>query len=172
MITRKARPSAKMAERRTNIRNGVWPDLDPKDLWDRKKSDGFTTIPRCMTYILAIIDQLSGKNPLASTYLTLWCHVYDEGFVQIRSEDEFAFESGFTGQRARTTWRNKMKKLDELGFIRTSKGKSGDFYYTLLLNPFHVLKRAYKEGSPLINKDCYLSLLERAEEIGAKDMKD
>lgn len=172
MATKKTGSSTRMADRRTNLRNEVWQDLDPKDLWNRKKSDGYTTIPRCMTYILAIIDQLSEKNPLASTYLVLWCHVFDEGFVQIRSEDEFAFESGFTGQRARTTWRNKMKKLEELGFIRTSKGKSGDFYYTLLLNPFHVIKKEYKKGNSLINKDTYFSLLERADEIGAKDMKD
>lgn len=172
MAIKKKGSSARMAERRINLRDEVWPEVDPVAIWNRRKSDGYTTIPRCMTYILAIIDQLSGKNPLASTYLTLWCHVFDEGFIQIKNEDEFAFESGFTGQRAKTTWRNKMKTLAKLGFIRTSRGRSGDYYYTLLINPFHVIKKEYKEGNSLINKDAYFSLLERAEEIGAKDLKD
>jgi hypothetical protein len=172
MAIKKASSSARMVERRINLRAEVWPDLDPKALWNRKKSDGYTTIPRCMTYILTLIDQLSGKNPLASTYLTLWCHVFDEGFVQIKSEEEFAFESGFTGQRARTTWRNKMKALNELGFIDSSKGKSGDFYYTLIVNPFHIIKKTYLEGSQLISKDTYFSFVERADEVGARDLKD
>ncbi len=45
----------------------------------------------------------------AKRYLALWCRVFDEGFVEIRDKEAFAYESGFSGQRAVTTWSGRMK---------------------------------------------------------------
>jgi hypothetical protein len=125
-----------------------------------------------MSYILDILNQLSSGNPLAATYLTLWCHVYDEGLVEIKSEQELAFESGFKGQRAVATWRTKMKALKDLNFIAAEKGKFGDYNYVLIYNPFKVVKHHHKSGSGLISKDSYMALLERTQVIKAKDLLD
>lgn len=170
MTRRQLTVKAKMVQRRQEIIKELWPNHDPAYVWDRLKSDGYTTIPRCMPYILDILNQLSSGNPLASTYLTLWCHSYDEGLVEIKSEQEIAFESGFKGQRAISTWRDKMKKVKECGFIATEKGKFGAYNYVLLYNPFYVIKQHYKSGSGLISKESYLALVERAQIIGAKDL--
>jgi len=161
-----------METRRQELIKELWPSLDFRHVWHRKRSDGYTTIPRCMSYILDMLNQLSSGNPLASTYLTLWCHVYDEGLVEIKSEQELAFESGFKGQRSVATWKGKMKILKDLRFIEAEKGKYGDYNYVLIYNPFYIVKYHYKSGSGLISKDSYLSLVERAQVIKAKDLLD
>lgn len=160
----------KMEARRKTLIEELWPNMSTRVRWHRKKSDGWITTPRCMPYILDILDQLSAGSPLAATYLTLWCHSYDEGLVEVKSETEMAFESGFKGQRAVSTWKGKMKVLKELKFIEIEKGKYGDYSYVLLYNPFHVIKELYKSGNKLINKDSWVALVQRAQEVGAKDL--
>lgn len=160
----------KMAEQRQELLNELWPELNPKALWHRLKTKGFITIPRCMSLILDIINQLSNGNPLDSTYFALWCHTQDESLTVIKDEKSMAFECGFKGQRAVTTWKSKMKALKELGFIDSQKGKCGEYNYVLLLNPFLVIKQHYKSGVTFINKESYLALVERAQETGEKSL--
>jgi len=116
------------------------------------------------------MDQMSGKGfPLFGTYFSLWCRVFDEGFVEVRSEEELAFESGFTGTRGVVTWRSRMRKLEGLGFISTRPGLMGDFQYVLLLNPIHVIFRHYQATPPDV---AYNALLARLAEVGADDLLD
>lgn len=129
---------------------------------------GFTTIPRTMALIGRIIDQLSGKGiPLASTYLALWCWVFDEAFVEIRNPKELAYESGFNGTRGEATWRTRMRRLQELGFIMTKPGLLGEFQYVLILNPIKVIETHYS----VVPKDlAYSALLSRLTQVGADDL--
>lgn len=129
---------------------------------------GFTTIPRTMALIGRIIDQLSGKGiPLASTYLALWCWVFDEAFVEIRNPKELAYESGFNGARGEATWRTRMRRLEELGFIMTKPGLLGEFQYVLILNPIKVIETHYS----VVPKDlAYSALLSRLTQVGADDL--
>jgi hypothetical protein len=121
-----------------------------------------------MALVGRIIDQMSGKGfPLMSTYLTLWCWVFDEAFVEIRNPKEFAYESGFSGPRAEATWRNRMRRLEELGFIKTKTGITGDFQYVLIINPIQVIEEKYKS----LKKDhAYNALIGRLVQVGADDL--
>ncbi|MEI1471561.1 hypothetical protein QJN81_24965, partial [Escherichia coli] len=143
-MSEKAKRSGRrtLATKRKNLIAGLWGDeLDELNIWSRHEHDGFTTLPRTLTYINRILDFLGGSgSPLSQTYLALWCRVFDEGFVEIRDKEAFAYESGFSGQRAVTTWSGRMKKLKELGFILTKPGTSGEFQYVIILNPFPVIK--------------------------------
>ena len=154
-------------DRRKAMRERLWPDVTEDRLWLRKQRTGFTTIPRTMPLIGQVLDQLSGKGfPLMTTYLTLWCWVFDEGLVEIRNPREMANESGFSGPRAEATWRSRMRRLEELGFILTKAGLAGDFQYVLLLNPLGRIKEIY-DGKPpdfLLN-----ALLGRSAQVGADD---
>src|ERR1700679_45073 len=86
------------SDRRTTLRQQLWPDVTEDMLWLRRQRQGFTTIPRAMPLIGQILDQESGKGfPLSGVYLTLWCWVYDEGIVEVRSPRELAHEAGFSG---------------------------------------------------------------------------
>lgn len=77
-----------------------------------------------------------------------------------------ALESGFTGQRAENSWRDRMKKLEELGFIRSAKGATGNFHYILLLNPYIVVKKLKEDEKYNFSDVLYDTLIDRIDEIG------
>lgn len=160
--------SKSISERRKGLRDNLWPDIKESNLWLRSRRVGFTTIPRTMGLIGRILDQLSGKGfPLMSTYFTLWCWVFDEAFVEIRNPKEFSYESGFSGPRAEATWRSRMRRLEELGFIKVKQGIAGEFQYVLILNPIQVIEAHYKT----LHKDnAYNALIGRLAQIGADDL--
>lgn len=168
MVTKKVRSAD---AKRMAIRDMYWPDVTKEALWLRKDRVGFTTIPRTMSMIGRIMDQLSGKGfPLFGTYLALWCRVYDEAFVEIRNDRELAFESGFSGPRGEVTWRTRMRKLQELGFIDIRKGLASDLQYVLIFNPISVIAAIY-EREKISHDIAYMALMNRLVEVGADDLE-
>jgi hypothetical protein len=157
------------ADRRKRLRDTLFPGVGEDRLWLRTQNTGFTTIPRTMPLIGQIMDQLSGKGfPVFMTYLTLWCWVFDEALVEIRSPREMAHEAGFTGPRAEGTWRSRMRKLQELGFIKAKPGLLGEFQYVLLLNPLQRIKELYADKTDDL---LYTGLVGRLAQIGADDLE-
>lgn len=154
------------------LRARLWPDVDFETaLWHRKTNDGFITMPRTMPLIMSIIDDLTKGGPASSTYLELWCRSFDEAYVSLSKPKELAFHSGFTGQRAERTWGEKVRKLDELGFISVREGQSGPLSHALILNPYQVIERLHQARNPGVTKDKYNALMERGIEIGAFEEK-
>lgn len=151
------------------MRKELWPDLDESLLWDRKKLDGYSSIPRTMPLLVNIINDLSkqvtgGKAiPAGRSYFVLWCRVFDEGMVQIDNEAIFANEAGYTGERNVTTWREHLKVLQNLKFIDLKAGPLGPYQYVLIYNPYLVVK----EQKHLIQQPTYLAFLQRSLDIGA-----
>lgn len=150
------------------MRAELWPELDTKLLWDRNVNDGFSTIPRTLSLITNMIDDLSkrttGKSvPAGKTYFGLWCRVWDENMLTIENEAVYAVEAGYTGERNVTTWRAHMKVLLDLGFIEAREGAYGPYNFVLIYNPYLILKKL-KDKIPLAS---YQLLVQRAIEIGA-----
>ena len=158
--------SIRMSIKRLKLRQQHWPDITDDDLWLRSETKGFTTIPRGISLIMRIMDSLSLQKPLSNTYGTLWCYAFDEMTVTIQKPRQMALESGFTGQRAENTWRERMRKLEELGFIRSAEGVTGDFHYVLLLNPYLVVKKLHEDGKYDVPAVLYHTLIDRIDEIG------
>ncbi|MES2453399.1 MAG: hypothetical protein V4610_22805 [Pseudomonadota bacterium] len=157
--------------RQLEARAKIWPDVTNLMLWDRNERDGFSTVPRAMPLIMNIMDGLSDKGfPVGQTYLELWCRLYDELFLTLNRPEEMAFYAGFTGQRAVRTWKDRVKRLADLGFINLKSGPLGDMSYAIFFNPYHVIKRAYLKGE--VQEDKYRALVIRANEIGAFDLDD
>lgn len=158
-------------KRQLEARAKIWPDITNLMLWDRTERDGFSTIPRTMPLVMNIMDGLSGKGfPVGQTYLELWCRLYDELFLTLNRPEEMAFYAGFTGQRAVRTWRDRVKRLADLGFIDLKSGPLGEMSYAVFFNPYHIIKRAYLRGE--VAEDKYRALVIRANEIGAFDLDD
>ena len=156
--------------KRLALRNNFWPEISDNELWLRKGRVGFTTIPRTMSLIGRIMDQLSGKGtPVFGTYLALWCRVYDEGFVEIRTDKELAYESGFSGGRGEATWRTRMRKLQQLGFIDIKRGLASELQYVLIYNPIKVIAAVYERESH-VRDMAYQALMTRLIEVGADDL--
>lgn len=171
MIQLIRRQGSRIAQRQLKLREQLWPDLDKKKLWLRKERAGFTTVPRTMPLILSIMDSMSKGKPLSSAYLELWCRAHDECLVTLSKQEELAFHSGYTGQRAISTWKDRLRRLAELGFIETKPGPSGDLSYALILNPYQVIKRHHAKKHSGITEAAYNALQQRAIDIGADDLE-
>jgi hypothetical protein len=167
-IKQNAVKKSKAQEKSLKIREEYWPKLKDDDIWDRKKHKGFTTIPRTIAIVMSILDSLSKGKPLGQTYFVLWCHVFDDSILIIENPSTYVAEAGFTGERALTTWNSRMKALQDLGFIDCKDGASGKFHYVLIKNPHKVMWQLKNK----IQEKRFRQLLDRALDIGAKDMSD
>jgi hypothetical protein len=161
-----------MAEKAAQQLEAYFPDVPEEFLWLRKKNQGFTTLPRTMPIIMQIIDNYSKNQPAGHTYFSLWCRAPDHPLITIENPIIFAAEAGFSGVRAVDTWRRRMKTLQELGFIRTRKGASGDFHYVLLRNPNMAVEHLHLTSDQKIQEELYSKFFDRILEIGAgKDIQ-
>lgn len=161
------RKISKAQEKAKALRDSCWPALDEEKLWNRKVVTGFTTIPRTMPLIMNIIDALSKNTPAGRVYFVMWCRTFDHSLLVIDNPTTLAVEAGYSGQRALSTWKDRMRVLVDLGFIDAKEGPTGPYHYVLLFNPHKVvwnLKNRIQEG-------MFRQLQTRAIEIGAKDME-
>lgn len=168
-VKQKAAKTSKVKKQKLVLREQLFGDVDEDLLWDRTKQTGFTTIPRTFPILAQIMDELAEKGkPVSSAYFALWCRVFDESLIEIKSPGQLAIESGFSGQRAISTWNGRMAKLVELGFILAQEGALGGYEYILIYNPYLIIKKHYEDKK--VSKPRYLSLFARAQEIGATDL--
>lgn len=151
-------------------------EIDPvsfsnNDYWDRKKMIGYSTIPRVLPITMQILDVLTKGKPVGHTYFCLWARLPDFSFMKIDNPELFAKEAGFTGQRAQDTWKGRMLKLVEYGFIKNYEGHTGPFHYILMRNPVKVMKELNEKGefNQGTLKTLYERFKERAEQVGAND---
>jgi hypothetical protein len=119
-----------------------------------------------MPLIQRIMDEMSNRYPLSSTYLTLWCSTWDNSFVTLSKSRQMAFAAGFGGQRAVQTWGDRMKRLQDLHFIDIKPGDLGPMTFAIIWNPHMVIK------TPGLTEASYNALVAWALDIGAKDMTD
>jgi hypothetical protein len=166
-----AREGSAIAKKQLAQRNALWPNAEPH-LWDRKANKGFATIPKTMPLVLQIMDELSKGKPLSATYLGLWCATWDNSMVNVAKHQEMAHGAGFSGQRAEYTWQGRMHLLRDLSFIDIKPGKSGPISHVLIWNPHHVIRRHHQRKTLGLVEATYNALLDRALDIGAKDMVD
>lgn len=148
------------------LRGAYWPKVTDEELWSRKLYSGYTSIPRTMPQVMNIIDALTKNKPAGRTYFVLWSRTFDESLLVIDNPMTLAAEAGFSGERALSTWKDRMKALAALGFIDAKEGPSGPFHYVLLLNPHKVVWGLKNK----IQDRMFRQLQERAIDIGAKDM--
>ncbi|EKO5177110.1 hypothetical protein [Vibrio cholerae] len=168
-VKQKAAKTSKVKKQKLALREQIFGEIKADLLWDRTKQTGFTTIPRTFPLVAQIMDELAEKGkPVSSAYFALWCRVFDESLVEIKNPGQLATESGFSGQRAISTWNGRMAKLVELGFIQAEEGPLGSYEYVLIYNPYLIIKKLYDEKR--VSKQKYISLFTRAQEIGAGDL--
>ena len=160
--------SEKIANRKLQLREKLWPDVRDEDLWFHKTSMGWLTVPRAMPIILRTMDMLAPKGkPVSATYLDLWCRTFDDSFVIVSKPREMAYFAGFSGERGHHTWVSRIRQLQALGFIEYKKGTSGPVNYVLLRNPYRVIQRHIQDGNLL--EEAVNALQERMIEVGATD---
>ena len=153
--------------RQKAARSKLWPDVTENMLWSMD-SDGWVPLPRLMPLMMSIMDDLSGKGfPVGRTYLEMWARLREEQFLTLNRPEEMAFHAGFEGQRALRTWKDRVQRLADLGFIGLKPGPLGDLSYAIFYNPYHIVKRAYLRGE--VQERKWQALVIRANEVGAFD---
>ena len=160
---RKPRVTA-ATRRRLRLRQEFWPDLEDEAFWNRKNFTGFTTIPRTIPLIMLVVDQLDTKNA-GRVYFDLWCRAFDDYIVELKDESEAAFASGYIGQRAVRSWRERMDIIEEYGFVRIKKGPNGTYRYIALLDPHLVIEDLKCRG--LVSEKLFDAYRAQMIEIGA-----
>ena len=168
-VTKKMEAAPNIRQKQVELRARLWPNVTEADLWLRKQSTGFTTIPRTLPLVFRIMDGLCKGKPVSGVYFELWTRAYDECMVVLNKPYEMAFSSGFSGQRALQTWQLRVKKLQQLGFILVEPGPSGPLSYALILSPYKVIARLRAEGQ--VPNALYNALLSRITEVGARDFE-
>ena len=157
-------------KRQLLARAKLWPNVNDAMLWNID-NDGWVSLPRVMPLMMSIMDDLSDKGfPVSRAYLEMWARLRDEQFLTLNRPEEMAFHAGFDGQRALRTWKDRVQRLANLGFIGLVPGPLGDLSYAVFFNPYHVIKRAYLNKK--VQERKWQALVVRANEIGAFDLDD
>jgi hypothetical protein len=167
MASRKHR---NVLKRQKEARSKLWPELSETQLWSMD-NDGWVALPRLMPLMMSIMDDLSGKGfPVGRTYLELWARLREEQFLTLNRPEEMAFHAGFEGQRALRTWKDRVQRLADMGFIGLKSGPLGDLSYAVFYNPYHIIKRAHLGGK--VQERKWQALIVRSNEIGAFDLDE
>jgi len=164
------------------LRDSLFDEAEDR-LWDRNRFHGFATIPKTMPYVCRILDELSKGQPLASTYLALWCATWDDAFIKLGRTPDLAFAAGFSGQRGVRTFQDRVRKLVDLGFVEVAPSGAQALGLAYLPNPHIQIMRLYAAKiAPTDNPDMkaktagmqaatYNAFIERAQEIDSTDIK-
>jgi hypothetical protein len=164
--TRRVRQMTQWEKRRIAQRNRLWPAAGNL-VWNRKHEDGFTTIPRTLPLVCALIRHLTDDLDASRAYLDLWGRtLFDTGMVEVNDAEELAASCGYATARNERTWRERIRALVDLGFVKVAPKGTREYGFVLVLHPHdvvHQLRKAKKVP------DWWWSLFEgRLAEIGAE----
>ncbi len=167
MAKRPRRNMRDKAMRQAEILDSVFFEENENVIWDRERNPGYIAIPRVLPLAMQAIDHRTKGKPAGHVYFCLWVRAPDYSLVTIDSPQVFAFEAGFSGERAVDTWKKRISSLRDLGFIKTYPGPVGEFSYIVLFDPIAILTKLWNNEQ--IQKDLYMRVNNRAMEIGADE---
>lgn len=161
----------KADSRREAQRKLLFQDTPTTALWT-SSNQGWCLTPRTMPLVLHAIRALSKGSSAAETYFALWSNCISESIVEMTNRHNLISAAGYSGHTSERTWKERMKKLEELGFIKIASGKHGDISSVLILNPHLVLKRHKEQKTPGFDDQIYNCILELMAEYGMRDFDD
>jgi hypothetical protein len=135
----------KAREKRQNLRKAIFPDGDD-EVFAVREARGFARVPRVVPLACRWINTEGGKVNAGPLYQTLWAQDWGEGFIDVQSREDLLYEAGYPAhsQRVERTWNERVKVLDDLGFIRLGKrGQLNPSGYVLLVDPYLALARLH-----------------------------
>jgi hypothetical protein len=132
--------------RREEIKKELW----PKEIaWTGEKPEqGWFRAPRTLPLILMLLadKKISGKSDLSGVYLELLARHRDSGIVDMVSAGEHSYGAGYAGARGVRTWQERMKILEDLGFIKSKQSGNQQYKYVLLVHPTIAVQKLYDAG--------------------------
>jgi hypothetical protein len=131
------------SHRRDQHKDNYWSDLDG---WLGQHEKGWFACPRTLPLFLALMNSkaISNKANPSSVYLELISRTYGEGVVEMVQEEEHAYNSGYSGNRAVRSWQERMDILEKNGFINTVR-VNGRRKFAFILHPVDVVHKLRQE---------------------------
>ena len=131
--------------RRRAIRNRYWADIRP---WTGENEKGWFRAPRTLPLLLALLSSksVSGNTDPTRVYLELLARHIDGGVVQMTTDEEHAYGSGYEGARGVRSWRERMRILEAAGAIHVQTIGAKRFGYALLVHPADFVARLREQG--------------------------
>lgn len=113
-----------------------------------KPATGWFRAPRTLPLILALLadKKISGKADPTGVYIELLARHRDTGIVEMVSPGEHSFAAGYNGSRAVRTWQERMKLLEDLGFIKAQASGNQQYKFILLVHPTIAVKKLLDQG--------------------------
>jgi hypothetical protein len=134
------------ADEREAIRRKFWPN---ERAWITSRRKGYFNAPRSLPLVFELLKskKINTKRvDLSLTYLALWARLLGEGVVEITNEHEVAYDAGYSGERQRRTWRERMALLEELGFIKSKQIAGQPYRYVLMIDPAVAVAKFERDG--------------------------
>lgn len=132
--------------RREDIKAELWPH---EIAWTGDKPEsGWFRAPRTLPLILMLLSDkgISGRSDLTGVYLELLARHRDSGIVELVTPGEHSYGAGYSGARGVRTWQERMKLLEELGFIKSKESGNQRYKYVLLVHPTIAVQLLHEKG--------------------------
>jgi hypothetical protein len=132
---------------RARIREEFFPN-DEAWTCEKDKDVGFFMAPRTLPLVVSLLNSkaLTGDTDITAVYLELWSRHQDNGIVEIANEQDHAYAAGYEGSRALRTWQERMKKLEQIGAVKTASIGNRKYAYILLVHPTALAQRLKDDG--------------------------
>ena len=146
-------PRKPQTKQRKQLREEHWPK--EKAIWTGEDEKGWFRTPRTLPLILAVLDskEISGTKKPSLIYVELLSRHWDSGIVEITHEAEHALAVGYSSSRGPRSWEERMKILEEAGFIKSVGGGARRYKLVLLIHPDVALRRLHAKGK--VPKDLW-----------------
>jgi hypothetical protein len=133
------------AEKREKLRKEYWLN---EDAWTGVNEKGWFRAPRTLPLLLTLMrsKSVSGRVDPTQVYLELLSRHFDGGVIEMTHEADHAYAAGYAGTRAVRSWQERMRLLEELGFIRTKKIGNQRYRYVLIVHPCTAIERLKQKG--------------------------
>lgn len=153
-------------KRRETLRNEFWPDAKT---WFADNETGWFAAPRYLPLVLSLLasKKLSGNQDPSRVYMELFSRHFDSGLVEMSDEREHAFAAGYEGPRAVRTWQERMRILEEHGFIKTKTAGNQRYKYVVLIHPKAVVRSLHT--AKLIDEEWWTTYRARLAELSEDD---
>jgi hypothetical protein len=130
----------------------LWSGGPGEIAWTGEKPEqGWFRAPRTLPPVLILLSDKKVTNTkidAGSVYLDLLARHRDSGIVEMATEGEHSYSSGYPGQRGIRSWKERMKLLEDLGFIKSRQLGNQQYKLVLLLHPTVVVQRLYENKKP------------------------
>lgn len=124
--------------KRLKTREHLWPGagslvFDPRD----RSTRGYSQVPRVVPLVARLINEIGGSENAGSLYQVLWSQDWGQGIVEVRSFRGLLYEAGYSGKgpRVERTWNERIRILEEHGFVKTKARGLDAHAFVLLIDP-------------------------------------